>query len=276
LIAPDDALWQLPFAALQPADNRYLIEDQAIAYAPSLAALIEMARPRDQARPARVSPSLLALGSPAITKRTADQTKLLSDREVVASSDSENEVKELERLYTAARGKFYLGNQASEPLLKQEAAKANVIHLAAPALLSDANPLYSFVALSQVEGDGAEDGLLEVREILKLIIGADLLVLSGSERARDRYPTGDAISCLAWSLLVAGCPSAVAGGWATGSASTTDLMLELHRGLQALPTPRATVSKARHLQRAMLKVLRNAQYQHPFYWSGFSLVGNLR
>lgn len=276
LIAPDDALWQMPFAALRPAENRYLIEDHAIAYAPSLTALIEMTKRRDVAKAARVSPSLLALGNPAITKRTADQAKLLSGLDAAASPESENEVKALDRLYAASRSKIYLGDQASEPLVKQEAGKFNVIHLAAPALLSDANPLYSYVALSQSEGNGNDDGLLEVREILKLNLGADLLVLSSSEAARDKYATGDAMSCLAWSLFIAGCPSSVAGRWPTGSPSTTELMLELHRSLQAASTSRGPSSKAKAIQRAMLKILRSGQYQHPFYWAGFSLVGDFR
>jgi CHAT domain-containing protein len=278
LIAPDDALWQMPFAALQPAENRYLIEDHAIAYAPSLTALIEMTKPRDVAKSTRVSASsLLALGNPAITRQTADQAKLLSGLQSVDSSpESENEVKSIERLYTASRSKVYLGAQASEPLIKQEAGKFTVIHLAAPALFSDANPLYSYVALSQSEETGNDDGLFEVREILKLNLSADLLVLSSGESARDRYATGDAMSCLAWSLFIAGCPSSVAGRWPTGSPSTTELMLELHRSLQAASTPRAPASKAKNLQRAMLRVLRSGQYQHPFYWAGFSLLGDFR
>jgi len=276
LIAPDDALWQMPFAALRPAENRYLIEDHAIAYAPSLTAFVEMTRPRDITKSTRVSPSLLALGNPAITKRTADQAKLLSGLDAAASPESANEVKSLERLYTAARSKIYLEDQASERLVKQEAGKFDVIHLAAPALLSDANPRYSYIALSQSEENGNDDGLLEVWEILKLNLSADLLVLSSSEGARDRHVTGDALCCLAWSLFIAGCPSSVAGRWPTGSPSTTELMLELHRSLQAASTSRARSSKAKDLQRAMLRVLRSVQYQHPFYWAGFSLVGNFR
>jgi CHAT domain-containing protein/tetratricopeptide (TPR) repeat protein len=277
LIAPDDALWRMPFAALRPAENRYLIEDHAIAYAPSLTALIEMTQRRDVAKPTRISPaSLLALGNPAISRRTTDQAKLLSGLDAAASPESENEVKSLERLYTAARSKIYLGAQASEPLVKQEAGKFNVIHLAAPALLSDANPLYSYVALSQSEGNGNYDGLLEVREILKLNLSANLLVLSSSEAPRDRYATGDAMSCLAWSLFVAGCPSSVVGCWAGTSASTTELMTELHRAIQTATPPRTSLSKARALQRAMVKVLRGGGSEDPFYWAGFSLIGDFR
>ncbi len=276
LIAPDDALWQMPFAALRPAENRYLIEDHAIAYAPSLTALIEMTKPRDLAKAARVSPSLLALGNPAISRQTADQAKLLSGLDAAASPESENEVKALERLYAASRSKIYLGDQASEPVVKQEAGKFNVIHLAAPALLSDANPLYSYVALSQPEGNGNEDGLLEVREILKLNLSADLPVLSSSEVARDRYATGDGMSCLAWSLFVAGCPSSVVGCWPSTSASTTELMTEFHRAIQTATPPRTSLSKARALQRAMVKVLRGGGSRDPLYWAGFSLVGDFR
>jgi CHAT domain-containing protein/tetratricopeptide (TPR) repeat protein len=275
LIAPDDALWQLPFAALQPADNRYLIEDHAIAYAPSLRVLIEGSRPRDRARRARFSQSLLALANPAINKRTADQAKLLGYREAGASPESENEVKALGRLYTAASSKVYLGDQASEQQVKQEAGKFDVIHLANPALLTDANPLYSYVALSQLEGNRDDEGLLEVRELLKLNLTADLLVLSSSEVSQDSYAMGSAISSLSWSLLIAGCPSLVAGGWSTGSPSTTELMLDLHQGLQS-PARGSSPSKAKDLQRAMRRVLRSGRYQHPFYWAGFSLVGNFR
>jgi CHAT domain-containing protein len=190
-----------------------------------------------------------------------------------ASAESENEVKSLERIYGASRVKVYLGDQASESLVKQDAGKANVIHLGAPALLSDANPLYSYVVLSQPEGMGTEDGLLQVREILKLNLNADLLLLSSSEASADRYATGGSLSSLSWSLLIAGCPSLVAARWATGSPSTTELMMDLHRGFQSASSLRSPASKAKQLQRAMLRVMRRGEYQHPFYWAGFSLVG---
>jgi tetratricopeptide (TPR) repeat protein/CHAT domain-containing protein len=277
LVAPDDVLWQIPFAALQFAENRFLIEDHAIAYAPSFAALIEMTKPRDVAKPPRIAPSsLLALANPSISRQSADQAKLLSGQEAAGSPESENEVKSLERLYSSAKSKVYVGAQASETLLKQEAGKFNVIHFAAPALLSDANPLFSYVALSKSEGNGTDDGLLDVREILKLNLSADLVLLTSSEGARDKYATGDAMSSLAWSLFIAGCPSSVIARWGTGSPSTTELMLELHRSLHAASTPRAAVSKAKNLQHSMLRVLRSEQFQNPFYWAGFSLVGDFR
>ena len=268
LIAPDDALWRLPFAALQLADGRYVIEGHAVAYTPSLAALLETRKLDD--RSARVAPTLLALGNPTISRRTAEQAKRLSERETMSYPESENDVKALERLYPS-RASIYVGEQASEALVKREAERAGVIHFSAPSLLSDANPLFSYIALSQPEG--SEDGLLELREILRLKLNADLMLLPSSESAGDKYATGSAISSFSRALLVAGCPALVAARWVNGSPATSQLVLDFHRSLQTPSGARAASSTAKLLQRAMLKVLRNAQYEHPFYWGNFSLVG---
>src|SRR5262249_39161335 len=49
IIVADDKLWDLPFQALLTGENRFLIEDAAISYAPSLTVLREMTRrPKDQ------------------------------------------------------------------------------------------------------------------------------------------------------------------------------------------------------------------------------------
>jgi CHAT domain-containing protein len=53
------------------------------------------------------------------------------------------------------------------------------------------------------------------------------------------------------------------------AGSTSDLMLAFHRALNAKPS----ISKARALQTASLGVMRDPRYRHPFYWSGFVLIG---
>ena len=44
IIVPDGVLWDLPFQALRSENQRYLIEEKTIFYAPSLTALREMAK----------------------------------------------------------------------------------------------------------------------------------------------------------------------------------------------------------------------------------------
>src|SRR2546426_11954849 len=64
-IVPDGFLWNLPFQALMPANDRFLLEDHAIYYAPSFSVLGEMARKEPGGRSAN---SLVAFGNPVIGK----------------------------------------------------------------------------------------------------------------------------------------------------------------------------------------------------------------
>ena len=60
-IVPDGFLWNLPFQALMTESNRYLIEDHALYYAPSLTVLREMTKERvgQEKRETSLSPSVI-------------------------------------------------------------------------------------------------------------------------------------------------------------------------------------------------------------------------
>lgn len=64
VIVPDDALWELPFQALQSPSGRYVLEEQAVSYTPSLSVARAVALMR-RGRPLKPSsvPNLLAFGS---------------------------------------------------------------------------------------------------------------------------------------------------------------------------------------------------------------------
>src|SRR6266496_3569745 len=65
-IVPDSFLWNVPFQALMTPSEHFLIEDQALYYAPSLSVLREMnAR---KATSEQTDSSLLAFGNPVIGK----------------------------------------------------------------------------------------------------------------------------------------------------------------------------------------------------------------
>jgi CHAT domain-containing protein len=58
------------------------------------------------------------------------------------------------------------------------------------------------------------------------------------------------------------------------SASTTQLMLALHRTLYRGLTSAPIAGKAEALRKAALAVAADPRYRHPFYWAGFALLGN--
>lgn len=288
-IVPDSLLWRIPFQALQTADERYVIEGHAIAYAPSLTALHELRKPRVS----RAAPSkLLAFANPAISRQRKERIKLANPEENLdPSHETENEVKALRQLYGATESEIYLGAQAREEIAKRRAGDFNALHFAAPATLNDLSPMYSHITLADSDQNVGGGGSLEAWEIMRLGLRAELAVLSASEALEGRDEPGAGLIGLTWALFVGGCPTTVVSGWKSDSPSNTELMLEFYRLLQpssraqedvrggrpprsALSNLRPRMSKAQALRQASLKLMQNSQYGHPFFWARFAVVGD--
>jgi CHAT domain-containing protein len=281
VIVPDGPLWDLPFQALQPAAGHHLLEDTAISYAPSLTVLLEMVR-RHGAR--SEAQRLLALGNPAFSKQDAE--RLIAQASLAPNDhalrdlpvdlpNAQHEVAALLRLYGAQHSAIYTGGAATEQAFKAEAGKYDVLHLATHGVFDNRNPMYSHLLLAGPGSDGDDDGLLEAWEVVNLNLKADLVVLSACETARGKASGGEGLIGMSWAFFVAGSPSLVASQWKVDSASTTELMLNFHRGLRnPAGRPGRSAAKARALQQAALRVMKSPQYRHPFYWAGFVLIGD--
>jgi CHAT domain-containing protein len=262
LIVPEGPLWELPFQALECSPGRYLLDERALAYAPSLTALREMSRRGPP--PARPS-SVLALGNPAIGEPRQRQVAALRGGVLAPLPEAEDEVRALRRLYP--RSAVYLGADARESRVKEEAGRHRLLHLAAHGILDDQSPLYSHLVLARPAPGEGDDGLLEAWEIMELDLQADLAVLSACETGRGRVAPGEGLIGLSWAFSVAGCPTTVVSHWKVDSASTSRLMVEFHRRL-ARGRPKADA-----LREAALAVKADPRYAHPFYWAGFIVLG---
>ena len=269
IIVPDNTLWDLPFQTLVNSANRFLIEDAAISYAPSLTVLREMTK-RRKIEAAHASPAtLLALGNPLVGSETLKRAALtLRDGKLEPLPEAEQEVKALGRLYGASRSKVYIGAEAREDRVKEEASKAKILHFATHGILNNASPMYSHLALA--EGGANEDGLLEAWELMQLDLSADLVVLSACETARGRIGAGEGMVGFSWAMFMAGVPSIVVSQWKVESAGTRDLMVNFHRNLIS------SGAKSAALRQAALKVMKNPETSHPFYWGAFVIVGDGR
>jgi CHAT domain-containing protein len=251
-LIPDDFLWNLPFQALITERGKYLIEERAIFYAPSLTV---MRRIQDR-RTKNSSGSLLAFANPSLS---ASAGRL--EEELCPLPEAESEVKSIR----TANSKILVGAQATEAAFKSMAPQASTIHLATHGILDNRNPLYSYLLLTSGK-DSEDDGFLEAREVMDLRLRANLVVLSACETANGRIAPGEGVMGMSWAFFVAGAKSLVVSGWKVNSASTARLMAEFYRSLHR-------TGKARSLQQAELSLLRIPAFRHPFYWAGFVLVG---
>lgn len=248
VIVPHGELHYVPFAALvrtTPRDE-FLVERYDVGYAPSASVWLRI-RDRRQSTNANV----LAMAPRA---RTLPGTR--------------DEVQAIRAVY-GADATILSDADASERAFRDRAGEYGIVHLATYGVLNQHNPLFSFVELS---ADSANDGRLEVHEVLDIPLRARLVVLSACQTGLGSgidsdVPPGDDWVGLVRAFLGAGAQHVIATLWPVEDRSTARLMERLHRKLRAGMT---TVSALSDAQR---EALRNAETAGPFYWAGVVVVG---
>jgi CHAT domain-containing protein len=97
-------------------------------------------------------------------------------------------------------------------------------------------------------------------------IPLELLVLSACQTA---YGDKRAALGLAGLAVRSGARSTVATLWSVNDRSTAELMTQFYQNLTQTNSQRAE-----SLRQAQLSLLAQKQYEHPYYWAPFILVGN--
>ncbi|MDY6939823.1 MAG: CHAT domain-containing protein, partial [Cyanobacteriota bacterium] len=119
----------------------------------------------------------------------------------------------------------------------------------------------------------AWDGPINIKHVSRLLRDQairepiELLVLSACGTA-----TGDKRAALGLAGLAvrSGVRSTLTALWSVNDLSTAELMIEFYRQLAQNPE----LSKAGALRQAQLMMLSGAEYNHPYYWAPFVLMGN--
>jgi CHAT domain-containing protein len=258
VIVPDGVLWKVPFEALQPNGEDYVIDQFAVSYVPSLAALREFRKFRRETSIA----SLLAVESPVISAQLSERMKLsYPDIHFESTAQENSEVESLASIYPSSRRKLFTGALATEDVVKRESARSTILHIGAPALLDDTTPMSSFIALSNTGSN--DDGVFQSREILNLQTTAKVAVLSHVSHIGN-YSTAQL--AMSWAWFVAGAPDVVLNRWETNSPSNAILLKEFHSRLRMQRLAKA-------LQQSALSLRNSTDYKHPYYWAGWFLIG---
>jgi CHAT domain-containing protein len=265
VIVPDGILWRLPFEALQPVEDHYVVDQMQVSYAPSLTVLREM-RKRGRVR----NQTLVAMGNPTLSQEFRDRASLAyGDTKLETSPQQEEEIKRVAGIYGSAKRRLLVGGEANEIEFRDEAANADILHLAAPALLDETSPFSSFVGLASVNQD---DGFLQARELLDLQTSAQIVVMSGARRHGQLY--GAAAPTLSWAWFVAGSPTTMVSRWPLEPAVQLKLLTQFYSGIKPKPGRASSTTKA--LQQSIMTLRRTREFQHPHFWANFALIGDSR
>jgi CHAT domain-containing protein len=178
-------------------------------------------------------------------------------------------------------GRAIEGRGASESRLRSALRDARLVHVATHGLLNVRNPLFSRIDLATASGGESEDdGRLEVHEVSRLAIGAQLVFLSGCETglgvsSSTGFNTGEDYATLTRAFLSAGAGNVIATLWRVEDQGSATFASLFYKELEAASgTGReglgVVVEALSRTQREMLRSRDNA----PFYWAGVRLTGS--
>ncbi len=244
VFVPDGALRTIPFASLHDGE-RFLIQDLAVAVTPGLSLVEPQPIKRGKAHLLLNGLSKAVQDFPALNFVAGE---LRSIEPMYPSETLLNEgftLSKLNRKLTDEQ--FSIIHIASHGQFDRDVRKTFVLTFDSKLTL---NELESLIRPSQYRGQPVE-----------------LLVLSACQTAAgdDRAALG-----LAGVAVKAGARSALATLWFVNDQSTSALITEVYAQLRQTPS----VSKARALQTAQIKLLSDRRYRHPCYWSPYLVIGN--
>jgi CHAT domain-containing protein len=270
VLVPDDALHQLPFAALRSAPgDPPLAMRYALMEVPSATLWLRW----KGARPAVAPIPALVLADPPLPKGEG-ATRAAQERAAVAIFASGLRLGPLPYARTESRAVLRslgggsverLGADASETFLKTAPLQRyGVLHFATHAVTDETNPDRSGVLLAP--GTAKQDGLLQIREIVDLDLQGRVVVLSACSSSTGALLRGEGVMSLARAFFQAGAHTVVASLWRLRDDEAADFFdrFYLHLGKGA--------SVAAALQDAQRELI--AKGAPATAWAGLVVLGD--
>ena len=155
IFLPQDSLFLVPFAALQDANGKYLIQQHTILTAPSIQVL---QLTQQQQKPGSTTQPALIVGNPTMPSVAIDPGEPVEPLPELPGAEAEARA-----IAQFLKVPVLTGDQATETKVKQQMSSARLIHLATHGLLDDRRGIGSAIALAP---SGTDNGLLTAEEIL--------------------------------------------------------------------------------------------------------------
>jgi CHAT domain-containing protein len=268
IVIPDGVLTSLPFETLAPPEPgaRRLVDSLTISYAPSATALGQL---EVSQAPSSKAADLLVVADPLRTARSRASEGELREAafDLAPLPYAAAEARDVARF--GGPGTEVLSDDlATERRLRERPLdRFGVIHFATHGLLSERHPSRSALLLAR-DADG--DGLLTAREIYRLRLKCDMVVLSACRTARGRILAGEGVQGLAQAFFHAGASAVVATLWDVNDRRAERMMQAFYSRLAA------GESKAGALTGAKRDLLSEEPGLAPRYWAAFVLIGDGR
>lgn len=281
LVAAEGALLYAPFAALPlPADGRPLVAAHEVVTLPSASTLGALRRRLAGREPA---PGVLAVladpvfqpSDPRVRGYRGEWRSALerSGASLERLPFSGREARSILALAPPGATFFEDGFDADRDLVLSGALSGyRIVHLATHALISSRHPADSALVLSRLDRRGRRrPGRLRMRQIYRLDLPAELVVLSACRTALGEEVRGEGLVGFTQGFLSAGAARVLVSLWEVGDESTAVLMERFYRGLF-----QDGLAPAAALRRAQSSMASEDTWRAPYHWAGFVLQGEPR
>ena len=254
-------LRNIPMSVLYDSEQaRYLVERYAIVVAPSLELLAPKPLLKEQAR--------------VLTTGTDKEAPSYRERGYHRLTNVKREIEAINR--TVPQSEQLIDEKFTEINIQDKinSEPFNIVHIASHGQFSS-NPDDTFIlAWDKPINVRDFDKLLQSENLQRSERAIELLVLSACQTA-----VGDqrAALGLAGVAVRAGARSVLGSLWRVHDASTTELMKQFYQ--QLLQSKSSQLRKAEALRQVQIKFIKgeiepSSNYNIPYYWSPFIIVGN--
>jgi CHAT domain-containing protein len=281
IVVPDGVLHLLPFDTLRDSEDSLVLQSRTVSYVPA-ASVLQVLR-RENAN-ASVQRTFLGLGDVAyqdqghisakVGKPTGFQRRFERGMSDVFGTKLYDLPQTREEVLAASSivgrdSVLLLGSSATESAFKSEPlADFKIVHIAAHGFADTRFPERSGLVLG-VDPSSHDDGLLQVREIIRLRFNADLVTLSACNTGVGKLEGEEGVTNLVEAFLVSGAKSVVASLWSADDTYTLSLMERFYTHIAQ------GQDKAGALRQAKLDLLAKfGKRVPPYYWGAFVLVGD--
>ena len=164
----------------------------------------------------------------------------------------------------------YIEQNFTAKTTKEKVAGNSIVHFATHAEFSSQSPLDSYVLF----GDGSKITLAEINDLS--LKDTALVVLSACQTGlSSTLGNGAEILGFGYQVQRAGAKASIASLWSVSDGGTQLLMQEFYKKLQ-----KGNIAPSTALREAQLSMIRRpikereTNYNHPFFWSAFVVIGN--
>jgi CHAT domain-containing protein len=207
-----------------------------------------------------------------------------ADRDLLAPLSQRGAGRRACKVLTGATGR----QAAAKNRVIKELARAEVIHLSCHGifandhgwkdalqsglLLADGHRLRVEPERLRKQPEEFSDCLLTARETYSLGLEAHLVTLGACSTGRAQVEGGDDLLGLSRAWLYAGTPSLVVSLWNVNAKSSHRLLRVFYQQWLVAGQPKWRALQL--AQQSLRKGADNAEYQHPYHWAPFVLIGD--